>query len=229
MIISHKHKFIFLKTRKTAGTSIEFGLRSICGPRDVITRTNRRGENKAMRFGVPPAQNNKIPFKEYDFLDWFSLVMRRERKNIHQHVGASYIKRKVTDEVWNTYFKFCFDRNPFDKVISYFYWLKKNGKGFDSITQFLLSDKIKNMNSYDLYSINNNVVDKIYKYEYLDESICELSDTIGLTEKLKLPIIKPKANSRLDKRHYREVLTKEDRDIIESLYAREIALLSYTY
>lgn len=36
MIISHKHKFIFVKTKKTAGTSIETLLASICGEEDII-------------------------------------------------------------------------------------------------------------------------------------------------------------------------------------------------
>ena len=36
MIISHEHKFIFLKTKKTAGTSIELALSQLCGPDDVI-------------------------------------------------------------------------------------------------------------------------------------------------------------------------------------------------
>ena len=37
MIVSHTHKFIFLKTKKTAGTSIELALSELCGPDDVIT------------------------------------------------------------------------------------------------------------------------------------------------------------------------------------------------
>jgi len=37
MIISHEHKFIFLKTRKTAGTSIELALSHLCGPDDIVT------------------------------------------------------------------------------------------------------------------------------------------------------------------------------------------------
>ena len=45
MIVSHKHKFIFLKTKKTAGTSIELALSRLCGPADVITplTADRRG------------------------------------------------------------------------------------------------------------------------------------------------------------------------------------------
>ena len=37
MIISHEHKFIFLKTKKTAGTAIEAALSELCGPSCVIT------------------------------------------------------------------------------------------------------------------------------------------------------------------------------------------------
>jgi hypothetical protein len=42
MIISHERKFIFLKTKKTAGTAIEAALSELCGPLDVITASNIR-------------------------------------------------------------------------------------------------------------------------------------------------------------------------------------------
>jgi len=37
MILSHKHKFIFLKTKKTASTSLEIALSKICGKDDIVT------------------------------------------------------------------------------------------------------------------------------------------------------------------------------------------------
>lgn len=37
MIVSHDLRMIFLKTKKTAGTSLELSLSSLCGPLDVIT------------------------------------------------------------------------------------------------------------------------------------------------------------------------------------------------
>ena len=37
MIISHKYRFIFVKTRKTAGTCVEAYLSQHCGDSDVLT------------------------------------------------------------------------------------------------------------------------------------------------------------------------------------------------
>ena len=37
MIISHRHRFIFVRTEKTAGSSVEQALAEVCGPEDVIT------------------------------------------------------------------------------------------------------------------------------------------------------------------------------------------------
>ena len=37
MIISHKHKFIFIKPIKVGGTSIEIALAKHCGVDDIIT------------------------------------------------------------------------------------------------------------------------------------------------------------------------------------------------
>ena len=54
MILSHAHRFIYIKTYKTASTSIEAALSAICGPDDVITparedlmqaRPGRRAQN----------------------------------------------------------------------------------------------------------------------------------------------------------------------------------------
>ena len=58
MILSHEHKFIFLGTKKTAGTSIELALSELCGPDDVITPLTR--EDEARRAGRRGAQNWRL-------------------------------------------------------------------------------------------------------------------------------------------------------------------------
>ena len=57
MIISHEHRFIFLKTKKTAGTAIEAALSQLCGPECVVTPY--REESEQDRKGLAP-QNYRI-------------------------------------------------------------------------------------------------------------------------------------------------------------------------
>ena len=55
MIASHQHRFIFLKTRKTAGTSVEIALSKVCGPDDVITEISPEDEELRRAAGGHPA------------------------------------------------------------------------------------------------------------------------------------------------------------------------------
>ena len=65
MIISHRHRFIFLKTIKTAGTSIEIALSKHCGPKDTITAFLTSEDEEIRRnLGYRGPQNFVLPERD---------------------------------------------------------------------------------------------------------------------------------------------------------------------
>ena len=80
MIINHKYKFIFIKTRKTAGTSIEIALSQFCDANDVITPITGQDECKRQELGFRGPQNYDIPLRFYKNIEGLRLIWRRERK-----------------------------------------------------------------------------------------------------------------------------------------------------
>ena len=65
MIISHKYRFIFIKTVKTAGTSIEIARSRFCGDRDVITPISPQDEAARQAQGYLGPQNCWAPLSAY--------------------------------------------------------------------------------------------------------------------------------------------------------------------
>jgi len=94
MIVSHKYKFIFIKTRKTAGTSIEVDLNRMLGPEDIATP-------------IFPVIQGHTP-QNYEFKKYFGVVNRKFKN----HMSASDVRKLLGDEIWKEYFVFCVEREP---------------------------------------------------------------------------------------------------------------------
>jgi hypothetical protein len=110
MLISHRKRFIYIKTMKTAGTSVESYFEPYCmaegewefrhgrheyvGPEGIIGYRGVRGRTH----------------------EWYN------------HMPAAEIRDKAGDSVWNAYYKFCVIRNPFDKLVSAFYFFDKRNE-----------------------------------------------------------------------------------------------------
>jgi hypothetical protein len=228
MIISHRHRFIFIKTRKTAGTSIEIALSRFCGAEDIITPITPKEEEIRKELGYRGPQNCFLPLVRYVPKDWARLFVKGKRALVfYNHIPAKSIRTLVDEENWNTYFKFCFERNPWDKAISWYYWITRQSEPQLSLSEFILSGKA-NRSDFGLYTINGEiVVDRVGLYENLSQELERIAEYLNLPDRIRLP--KAKANYRKDRRHYREVLGLEEQGVIAKAFAREIAHLGYQF
>jgi Sulfotransferase family len=232
MIICHQHKFIFLKTEKTAGTAIEAALSELCGPDDVITPF--REESEGDRKGRGP-QNYRIdhPLKPPRPL-WRKLLMRPERYyhpsvGYYEHMPAWRVRAYVGEPVWRDYFKFAFVRNPWDRQISQYLYKTKSQAERPSLDQFVARKKRAYVTSYEIYTIEGKVaVDYVGRYESLDQDFKTALADAGVQQKPEIPQTNVTRSRKRDLA-YQSEFTPAARDLVAEWYAPEIALFGYEF
>lgn len=243
MIISHSKKFIFIKPRKVAGTSVEVALARYCGPEDVIT------EN----------------ISSDDLDNTTTEDFRRNDAGFFNHMSSLRIRQKIAPEIWNTYFKITIVRNPWDMVVSRYFWNKKNatpratplqalkevmnsplnidryGKLFFSLKRTLLNQDLKPTDSFEdfLHKLPHNIsntkyyfdrngtplCDFVIRYEHLEEDFKTVCERLGIPYE-PLPQMKTKVRTG---RNYREMYTPETREWIAKKFDQEIKYFNYTF
>jgi hypothetical protein len=165
MIISHKHKYIFIKTQKTAGTSLEIALSEFCGDWDIITSIDPRSERIRQGLGYRGPQNYTVPWPKWSAKEWAALLLLRRKPCFYNHAGAQFIRDRIDESIWNGYYKFCFERNPWDKAVSWYYWLTRSGPA-PTLSEFIQSGAANTIMGFELYTISGEiVVDRVYLYE----------------------------------------------------------------
>jgi hypothetical protein len=106
MLISHQKKFVFTKTKKTAGTSVESLFEPYCMEPGTWKKVHHTTE-RISEYGVV-GYRGESGDKAY----WWN------------HLSAAIIRERIGESVWDEYFKFTVIRNPFDKLISGFHMIE---------------------------------------------------------------------------------------------------------
>ena len=202
MIISHKFRFIFVKTLKTAGTSIEVFLSQHCGPLDVVT----------------PIKPHVKPHRARNHVGYFN------------HMSGDGIRARVGPDVWESYFKFCVERNPWDKTLSFFHMQKVRDDPGLTLDRYLAGDKFPlNFPKYTEPSDPNQVLlDRVLYYEHLDEHLASVFHKLGIPFQGSLGV-RAKSDYRNDRRHYRDVYTPSQVAQVAAVYRQEISLHGYEF
>lgn len=232
MIVSHENKFIFLKTKKSAGTAIEAALSEICGRQDVITPF--REECDQHRKGRPP-QNYRIehPLKPKRSL-LRKVLMRPERYwhpsiGFYEHMPAWRVRAYLGEEVWRSYFKFAFDRNPWDRQISYYLYKTKSKRVRPSFERFMSKRRRAYVDNYSIYTLDGSVaVDFLGRYENLENDLHKALEIVGVRTRLQVPRTNVTPNKD-HSRNYQSYYSPEIQAIVADWYAPEISLLGYAF
>jgi hypothetical protein len=231
MIVSHKYRFIFVKTRKTAGTSIETYLSDQCAPDDVVAP-------------VKPPEPGHIP-RNYlgPFNPWPEIAASRGRRTVRTLLQlvrcrrfrgllpAYVVRGRLPADLWEGYFKFCVERNPWSKVVSG-YWFQTEERGIRmSFDDFLRSRRLGRLSDYSMYtepSSGQLLVDRVVRFESLDDDLGEVFSRLGVPWSGGLGV-RAKSGYRSDRRPYRDMYDAEGRRRVAEVFRREIELLGYEW
>jgi hypothetical protein len=232
MIISHTHKFIFIKSEKTAGTSIEAALSNACEGDDVVTPLNDYPFNRDEKGNMVHRAMNA------DRLDWWN-------RDIGQHVDALTIRSKLPDDVWNSYLKVSIVRDPWDRVVSLYTWKTRNepsmkprkrlihrlGVPFDEVRELqkLFAEFVRGAwETNDRYYIIDGklCVDFVIRYENLVDDFGALSKKLRLTQ---LSVPRLKSGIRPGQYHYSQYYNDESKAIVDERHKNDIRLFGYEF
>jgi len=233
-VVSHTHRFIFLKTRKTAGTSIEQWLAPHIRRGDMITTATESSPlpvpfwstaNTVTRLARPERKLKKFAHR---------VIGRPRAMAIRQHMSAAEVREVVGEDVWRSYYKFCVERQPWDRALSLWRWRQKRFETEISLDEFL--DLVESPSggsmahdflNYPLYTIDGAVaVDRVVRFDRLNEELQEVCDRLGLPARVAdLP--RAKGNVRTANDATRS-LTGAQIDRIARIATREIDLFGWT-
>ena len=227
MILSHDWRFVFLKTRKTAGTSVEIALSRICGPLDVITSISPI--DQALRYrdsgvlprnyllgGMPAPPPSAIP--EQHFMQ--NMKIYQPHAQFLNHLTASEVRALVGKRVWKSYFRFTIERDPFQRLESQYFWRIQSEERPIDFSAWLHSELPLSMRNAAVYFDGDELaVDFVVDYARLAEDLALVAEVMGWPDLGSLP--RAKSHTR---RGRRIDWSAADRAFVEQTFAAELSL-----
>tara|TARA_Y100000741_G_C18251019_1_gene557303 strand:- start:1287 stop:1946 length:660 start_codon:yes stop_codon:yes gene_type:complete len=218
VLVSHKYKFIYIKNQKVAGSSVESLFGKYCvGPKYNYTYVDDI-QGRSSRFGI--LGTRKDDKRNWKPKRWFDMG----------HIKAKKIKNKIGSDKFNSYTKFSVIRNPYDKMVSLFFYNKSRKKIPNNMTfkQFVKSGK--KCNNFKWHAINNiSTCDYFIRYETLEEDIKKMCDVLKIKDIDINNLPNHKSDTKRNNRDYREYYDEITKKIVYEGHKIEFMRFGYKF
>ena len=151
-----------------------------------------------------------------------------------KHLSASMTRALYGDTAWNSYFKFSFVRNPWDRIVSMYatgWWfnkltVEKNGSSYPTMKNFILSHRPHDTEKHG-YKFYHDIIDEdldfIGRYENLEEDFRAICAKTGLSN-----ITFPHEELRY-REHYSAYFDDETLELVQDIYKVDIEKFGYCF
>ena len=223
MIISHERRFILVKSRKTASTSIERAIIPQLGRNDVWTPISIppvAGQNYYSRWPV-----DVLTAKWEMFRDLVGRNSALHHRFYFDHMPLARIRRTLPAGQFSAYRKYAFDRNPWDFLVSFYSYRKRKGEVANwDFDRFLHEFPI--VQNRALYTENGAVIaDRVFRFEELSGALQAIAVETGLG----FDALPEDKRSYRAGSEYRSFYSASSRDLVAERWAETIALLGYDF
>lgn len=213
MIVSFKHRFIYIKNRKVGGTSLERYL--------IEKLVDKETDINTGSFVNGYASNN---------------IKGKDGKEVSGHLSIfdiSKILKKPLQELLSYFYIFCIERNSFDKCVSAYHFHKSK---YDlSFTEFLKNaERIYIPKDWGMYAINGNVIGNVFQYENFEKVFNSLNFQLNLTNEKLLSLnefinYQDKTGFRPKNDSYKKYYDIETKSLVEKIFKDEINQFEYKF
>lgn len=162
-LVSHDHRFIFLKTQKTAGTAVEMALEPYCAEP-----------------GHQAAHFTDVKVSDHGIIGARHRGGGVDKTNWYGHQSAAQVRDMLGEETFDSYTKVATMRNPFDKMVSYFHW-KRDASG-----RILKSEsKAETIDTFRRYIRQANRGGALERFAQVDRDVCFVDGELELDRLLR--------------------------------------------
>jgi hypothetical protein len=207
MIISHQHRFIFAAVPKTGTHSVRQALREHMSAEDIEQ--------------VGLFVNKRFPYAE--------LAAIR-----HGHLALRQVRPHVGQEMFDSYFKFAFVRNPFDRFVSYCAFMTRDGDVFQRAPRAVMEHMlfVEPPEQHILFQPQSSVLvdddgklltDMVGRVEQMQASYDAICARIGIPSR---SLEQVNSSRRGD---YRQYYTPALVEGVAKRYARDLELFGYEF